>query len=379
MKPKDSNTPPTADPTSDRTFGSGPSQDESITAWDYELPSELIANEPAQRGTSRLLVAGATGEQRHRNMQDLPDLLEPGDALIVNNTRVLAARLFGRRPPGGGKAEILLVERLDERRWQALLRPAKKLRRGAMVELAEELTATVETQPVDGLATLLFSRAIDDELDQIGHVPLPPYIARPDNAADRERYQTVYASIPGAVAAPTAGLHFDRVLLDRLAQRGIEIGELTLHVGIGTFRPVEATSLDRHEMHEERYHLPAATCELVARTRRRGARVVAVGTTVVRALESAALRGPELEAHEARTALFIRPGFRFAVVDALLTNFHLPRSTLLVLVAAFAGRRRIFDAYAEAIERRYRFYSYGDAMLLDARSSRARSAGVADE
>lgn len=335
-----------------------------VDDFDYELPEDRIAQDPAPRGASRLLVIDAEGEERHRQIGDLPDLLAPGDLLIVNDTRVIPARLFARRVPTGGKVELLLAEKTAEMEWTCLVKPGRKARPGTRLRLHSELEAEVTTRGDDGRHTVRFSCPIEPLLDEIGHVPLPPYIHRPDRPEDRRRYQTVFARHAGAIAAPTAGLHFTDELMRRLEERGVETARVTLHVGLGTFKPITAALVHEHRMDEERYHLPQATVEAVARTRARGGAVVAVGTTVVRTLEGvAAAHGGRLVAGDGRTNLFIYPGHRFQVVDRLLTNFHLPRSTLLMLVCAFAGRERVLAAYEEAVAEGYRFYSYGDAML----------------
>jgi S-adenosylmethionine:tRNA ribosyltransferase-isomerase len=280
---------------------------------------------------------------------------------------VIPARLFARRggEGAGGRVELLLVEKVAPRRWVALAKPGRRARPGTRLELAPDLHATVIDKQDDGRHTIELDAEIEPRLAALGHVPLPPYIARADRADDTERYQTVWAREPGAIAAPTAGLHFSVELLAALRAAGIERAAVTLHVGIGTFKPVTAELVHEHRMEPERYEIPAATAEAIARTRARGGRIVAVGTTVVRTLESAAAADGEVRAASGRTGLFITPGFRFRVVDLLLTNFHLPRSTLLMLVSAFAGRERVLAAYREAIARGYRFYSYGDAMLAE--------------
>jgi S-adenosylmethionine:tRNA ribosyltransferase-isomerase len=364
--------------------------------FDYDLPAERIAQHPAPRGESRLLVLEAEGAARHRRVRDLPELLAAGDLLVVNDTRVIPARLFARRVPGGGRVELLLVEKAGEREWDALAKPGRKARPGTRLDLGGGLTAVTAERPAerpataaagregeegrggdpsgaggtgggpgerDGRLRVVFSEPVEPHLERLGHVPLPPYIKRADQAADRERYQTVYARSPGAIAAPTAGLHFDEELLAAVEARGTAIAPLTLHVGIGTFKPVTAALVHEHRMEAERYEIPEAAAEAIARTRAAGGRVVAVGTTVVRALEAAARDDGTVPAGPGRTDLFITPGHRFRVVDALLTNFHLPRSTLLMLVCAFAGRERVLAAYREAIAEGYRFYSYGDAIL----------------
>ena len=333
--------------------------------FDYELPPERIAQRPAPRGESRLLVLDREGAERHRRVRDLPGLLRAGDLLVLNDTRVIPARLFGRRP-GGGQVEILLTGRVNDQEWDALVRPGRRARPGTILTLDEGLTAEVTEKEESGRHRLRFSEPIEPHLDRLGHMPLPPYIQRADEAEDRERYQTVWARQPGAVAAPTAGLHFTREILDALTAAGIATAHVTLHVGLGTFKPVTAERIEDHQMESERWELSEETAEAIRRTRARGGRVVAVGTTVVRTLESAALAGEgEIRAGSGATRLFITPGFQFQVVDVLLTNFHLPKSTLLMLVSAFAGRERVLAAYAEAIREEYRFYSYGDAMLVE--------------
>lgn len=333
--------------------------------FDFDLPPASIAQEPAPRGESRLLVLDRTGPERHSRVRDLPRLLRPGDLLVLNDTRVIPARLYGRSA-GGGKMEILLVEPLGENEWDALVKPGRRARPGARFEIGEGLTAEVVEKREDGRYLLRFSEPVEPHLERLGHIPLPPYIHRPDAPEDRERYQTVYASRPGAVAAPTAGLHFTSALLREIEEAGVEIARVTLHVGIGTFKPVSAERIEEHRMERERYEIGAETAEAIRRARESGRRIVAVGTTVVRTLEGAARAGGgEARAGSGSTDLFITPGFQFQVADALLTNFHLPRSTLLMLVSAFAGRERVLAAYAEAIREGYRFYSYGDAMLVE--------------
>jgi S-adenosylmethionine:tRNA ribosyltransferase-isomerase len=339
-----------------------------VRDFDFELPGELIAQRPRPRGESRLFVIDAAPAYRHRSIADLPALLRPGDLLVVNDTRVIPARLFARRVGGGGRVELLLVERLDERCWECLVRPGRKARPGTRLELAPELDAEIAGESGDGRRLVRFSAPVEPRLEELGHVPLPPYIDRPDEPEDRERYQTVWAREPGAIAAPTAGLHFSEELLAALAARGVERRAVTLHVGIGTFKPVTAELVHEHRMDAERWLVPEEAARAIAAARAGGRRVVAVGTTVVRTLESAAREGGgEVRPGAGSTDLFIVPGFRFRVVDALLTNFHLPRSTLLMLVSAFAGRERVLAAYREAIAEGYRFFSYGDAMLVERR------------
>jgi S-adenosylmethionine:tRNA ribosyltransferase-isomerase len=336
--------------------------------FDYQLPATSIAQEPAARGDSRLLVLAGRGAERHSTIRDLPRLLRPGDLMVLNDTRVIPARLFGHSS-GGGRMEILLVERVSGCEWDALLKPGRRARPGSSLALDGDLAAEVIDKREDGRHRLRFPEPIEPHLERLGHVPLPPYIQRPDRPADRERYQTVFARRPGAIAAPTAGLHFSEELLREIATAGIAITHLTLHVGLGTFKPVTAERISDHRMERERYEIGEAAAAVIQRARSNAGRIVAVGTTVVRTLESAALAaGGEVRAGAGSTALFITPGFRFQAVDVLLTNFHLPRSTLLMLVSAFAGRERVLAAYQEAIREGYRFYSYGDAMLAERRS-----------
>jgi S-adenosylmethionine:tRNA ribosyltransferase-isomerase len=342
-----------------------PHPDYRLSDFDFELPPELIAQHPApERSTSRLLhVAGSRREDLRFGA--LPDLLAAGDVLVFNDTRVVKSRLYGRKPTGG-QVELLL-ERIDgpDRAWMQL-RASHLPRVGGVVELPGRATATVIER--DGRFFLLRLDAdlpFHEYLHRHGEVPLPPYIDRPPEGADSERYQTVYARERGAVAAPTAGLHFDHALLARLAARGIASAHVTLHVGAGTFQPVETEDLAQHRMHSERFSISAEAAEAIARARATGHRVVAVGTTSLRAVESVAGPAGGLAAGAGETSLFITPGYRFRVVDRLLTNFHLPRSTLLMLVSAFAGYESIREAYAHAIREHYRFFSYGDAMLLE--------------
>ncbi len=331
-----------------------------VSEFDYALPAELIAQHPApQRTASRLLHLDAgTGTLRDLRFADLPDLVDDRDALVLNDTRVIKARLFGRKPSGGA-VEIFVERVLSEgkargREALALMRATHAAKPGTDV-LIGDVRATVLGREGE-LYRVRFSEDVEDVLERHGSVPLPPYIAHPPQAEDAERYQTVYAAAPGAVAAPTAGLHFDEAMLERLRTRGARIATLTLHVGLGTFQPVRSQRVEEHRMHRERYCIPSETIDAIA-----GRRTFAVGTTVLRALETAALAGKL----EGETDLFITPGFEFQVVDRLLTNFHLPKSTLLMLVCAFAGYDNIMGAYRHAIAERYRFFSYGDAMLID--------------
>lgn len=336
--------------------------------FDYHLPDALIAQAPApERAGSRLLQLHGSGAVVHRQFRDLPDLLAPGDLLIVNDTRVIPARLLAVKD-SGGRVELLLERLLGANVALAQVRSSKALVAGRWIAV-QDGAATVRVlvgERHDDLYELVFPEPVLTVLARCGHVPLPPYIRRPDTGADVERYQTVFAQRPGAVAAPTAGLHFDAPTLAALAAKGIEREAITLHVGAGTFAPVRTADVDAHRMHAEWCEVSAATVAAVARCRARGGRVVAVGTTVVRALETAAADGALLP-YSADTRLFIRPGFEFRVVDALLTNFHVPQSTLLMLVCAFAGRQAVLDAYRAAVDEKYRFFSYGDAMFLTRR------------
>lgn len=345
--------------------------------FDYELPAELIAQEPApQREEARLLVHDVAADvTRHGFVRDLPDLLAPGDLLVVNDTRVVPARLFGRRE-SGGRVEVLLIARGPAHaRWRAMVNPARKLRPGEEVPLeggvlVARLLGRVGDEWDLELLDCAREPAGEGLLEAHGRMPLPPYVRRPRGGSDswrdldRERYQTVYAREPGAVAAPTAGLHLSRELLRRLEQAGVERAAVTLHVGPGTFRPVSAARVEEHVMHRELYRVPDGASAAIAACRQRGGRVVAVGTTSLRALESRPAQDGVPSPGGGDTDLFVLPGHRLGVVDALLTNFHLPRSTLLMLVSALVGRERTLRLYAEAVERRYRFYSYGDAMLI---------------
>lgn len=346
---------------------------------DYELPDELVARHPpAERDGARLLVLPPAGPCEHRWVRELPELVPGGALVVLNETRVLRARLLGLRRPGGGHVEILLLRRVspegEQESWLALGRANKPLRAGTVVDAGGIEIAVQGLAPgeVGGvlLVRLTARGGVATAVERDGHVPLPPYLGRDDEPLDGERYQTTFARVPGSVAAPTAGLHLTSAALARLAARGVDVARVTLHVGAGTFRPVTADDLDCHVMHAEECEVPAEAVAAVARARARGAPVIAIGTTVVRALESAADPGRpgHLLPVRAETRLLIQPGHRFAVVDALLTNFHQPRSTLLALVAAFAGLDRVRAAYREAVSLRYRFLSYGDALWLPGRA-----------
>lgn len=337
----------------------------------YELPEHLIAQYPIhQRDAARLLcLDGVSGALTDHNIRDLPDLLRPGDLLVLNDTRVIPARLHARKLTGG-KVEIMIERIVSDHEAIAQLRSSKPNRPGARLEIDTGVEfEVVERQGELYRLQLHSGRTLPAILDQYGRIPLPPYIRRMDEAGDRERYQTVFARAPGAVAAPTAGLHFTGDLLDTIRARGIELAHVTLHVGLGTFQPVRADDLSQHRMHSERVSVSAATCSAVARTHAAGGRVIAVGTTVVRSLEAAAAGG-DLQPYDGDTDLFILPGYRFRVVDALVTNFHLPESTLLMLVCAFGGREDVLNAYRHAVAESYRFFSYGDAMFVTAAAKR---------
>lgn len=335
----------------------------------YHLPSELIAQRPlAQRGASRLLALdGPSGALRDLGFEDLPALLRPHDLLVLNNTRVMRARLFGEKD-SGGRVEILIERLLTPDRALAQVRASKSPKTGREILLAGQARLRVTGRDGDLFVLESAGTGFTELMAEQGHVPLPPYIERADDEADAERYQTVLARREGAVAAPTAGLHFDRAMLERLAGMGVERAEITLHVGAGTFQPVRVEDLDGHQMHAEWLEVTAEVCEQVRHARESGGRVIAVGTTSVRSLETAAADG-EIRPFAGDSRLFIRPGYRFRVVDAMITNFHLPESTLLMLVSAFAGHRQILDAYAHAVAGRYRFFSYGDAMFLTRRDA----------
>ena len=342
------------------------------TDYAYVLPPVLIASAPAdRRGDSRLLVLdGASGGLRDGHFGDLAGLLRPGDLLVRNVTRVLAARLHGQKSTGG--AVEILVERItQEERFYAQVRSSKGTRSGQIVLLPHGAVATV-VAVLDGLTDFRLDRPVAAYLELAGQVPLPPYIDRAAVAADRERYQTVYGRVPGAVAAPTAGLHFDEECFARLQSQGVDIAEVTLHVGAGTFQPIRTLALDDHQMHAEWLDVPATTVAAIERTKAMGGRVIAIGTTVVRSLETAAQSG-RLQPYTGETRLFIRSGYQFRVVDAMVTNFHLSESTLLMLVCAFAGREQTLAAYNHAVAQRYRFFSYGDAMFVTPRSLTGKS------
>jgi S-adenosylmethionine:tRNA ribosyltransferase-isomerase len=345
-----------------------------VSDFDFELPDELVAQEAAPRGTSKMLTLDrASGAVGHATIADLTTHLREGDLLVVNNSRVFPARLIGRRVPSGGAVECLLLEREGSSDvWRALVHPGQKLKPGALMRFegpVGALMGEILERRFHGRRTVrLWSDTgvhVETLIDALGHVPLPPYIKREDTGADRERYQTVYARVRGSVAAPTAGLHFSNELMAALERRGVQRVEITLHVGYGTFKPVRSDEVEQHVVDTEHYSIDDSAADAINLARDQGRRVIAAGTTTTRALESSALAGNgRVLAGKTEASTFIYPGFRFQVIDGLLTNFHLPRSSLLMLVAAFAGRERVLAAYREAIQRGYRFYSYGDAMLI---------------
>jgi S-adenosylmethionine:tRNA ribosyltransferase-isomerase len=345
-----------------------------VSDFAFDLPPELIAQAPpAERGTSRLLVLDrGTRQWRHHRIADLPSLLSPGDLFVVNDTRVIAARLIGHRDPSGGAVECLLLRQLDAETWDALMHPGQKMKPGTGARFGtapHALVAEVLSQHTFGRRTIRLrcegGGSVEDAIDAIGHIPLPPYIKRPDVPADRDRYQTTYARRRGSVAAPTAGLHLTPQILGALTARGVEQTAITLHVGYGTFKPIRSDDVSAHTIDPERYEISEDAARTLERARTSGRRVIAVGTTTTRTLEAVAARaGGSILAGAGDADLFIAPGHRFQVVGGLLTNFHLPQSSLLVLVCAFAGRELVLDAYRAAITEGYRFYSYGDAMLI---------------
>ncbi|MBD3379930.1 MAG: tRNA preQ1(34) S-adenosylmethionine ribosyltransferase-isomerase QueA [Candidatus Omnitrophica bacterium] len=333
-----------------------------LSDFQYDLPGDLIAQSPlADRPSSRLMVLERRDSRFEEKLfRDIKEYLAPGDCLVVNNTRVMPVRLLGKRATGG-KVEIFLLDNASERP-EALVKPSKRIKRGEVVFLEGGVKARVLERSKNG-RFVEFDRPLEDVLEH-GHVPLPPYIQREDEGADKERYQTVYASREGATAAPTAGLHFDAALLEDIEEKGVEIVEVTLHTGYGTFAPVKAEDITAHQMHSEWYELGRDSAAAINRVKSSGGRVFCVGTTSVRVLESSCVDGGVVRPFAGTTNLFIYPGYEFKIVDGLVTNFHLPGSTLLMLVSAFAGREFVLEAYEEAVRRRFRFFSYGDAMLI---------------
>ena len=333
----------------------------------FDLPAELIAQTPIERrDASRLLVLDKdSGAWEHRHFFDLPEYLHPGDCLILNNSRVLPARLLGQRLPGGGTCEVLLLIDRGDKTWECLVRPGKHLREGARLSFGGgELLAEV-TSVLDGgnrLVRFNYEGVFLEVLDRLGKMPLPPYIR--EELQDRERYQTVYSKVVGSAAAPTAGLHFTEDLLQKVQNMGVKVGYVTLHVGLGTFRPVKEDNITDHMMHSEYCVIPQETADLINETKQNGGRIICVGTTSCRTLESWAAEDGTMMAKAGWTNIFIYPGYKFKVIDALITNFHLPESTLIMLVLALAGRRNVLNAYKEAVRERYRFFSFGDAMFI---------------
>ena len=339
----------------------------NVSDFDYDLPEELIAQDPlADRSSSRLLVLDKrSGDIHHRVFRDIVEELNAGDVLVINNTRVIPARLYGKKADTGAVIEVLLLNRKQDNTWEVLVRPGKKAREGAVIEFGDgllkgEIVGILEEG--NRLIRFSYDGIFEEILDQLGEMPLPPYIKH--KLKDRDRYQTVYAKYDGSAAAPTAGLHFTKDLLGEIRAKGVQVAEVTLHVGLGTFRPVKVDKVESHHMHTEHYIIDEATAETINAAKREGRRVIAVGTTSLRTLESAAGEDGLLKAGEGDTDIFIYPGYRFKMIDALITNFHLPKSTLVMLVSAIAGRENIMKAYEEAIKERYRFFSFGDAMFI---------------
>ena len=339
----------------------------NINDFDYELPQELIAQTPLERrdGSRLMALDRNTGAWEHHHFYELPDFLRPGDCLILNNSRVLPARLVGQRLPGGGICEVLLLNDRGDKVWECLVRPGRKLRKGTRLSFGNgELTAEIVEQLEEGgrLIRFDYEGIFLETLERLGKMPLPPYIK--EELQDQERYQTVYSKVLGSAAAPTAGLHFTPELLEKIRAKGVKIGYVTLHVGLGTFRPVKEDTIEDHPMHSEYCTIPQETADLINETRKGGGRCICVGTTSCRTLESWAAEDGHMEAKSGWTNIYIYPGYRFKVMDGLVTNFHLPESTLIMLVSAFAGREHVLAAYEEAVREKYRFFSFGDAMFI---------------
>ncbi len=337
-----------------------------LSDFDYDLPEELIAQTPIEpRNASRLMVLDPKEEKiSHHHFYDLKEFLQAGDTLIFNDTRVMPARLIGHRDPTGARVEIFLLRRIDGNRWETLAKPGKKVLPGNVIRFGEELSCKILDRTDFGgrVVEFLYEGIFEEVLDRLGETPLPPYIH--EKLENSERYQTVYSREQGSAAAPTAGLHFTKEQMRELEESGINLGFVTLHVGLGTFRPVQTENIEDHEMHTEYYEISEETAELIRRTKESGHRVIAVGTTSIRTLESAAAGRNEISGKSGWTDIFIYPGYEFKIVDAIITNFHLPKSTLIMLISAFAGREFVLKAYREAVEERYRFFSFGDAMMI---------------
>ena len=337
-----------------------------LSDFDYALPEELIAQTPVEpRDSSRLMVLDPAKKTIvHRHFFELQDYLTPGDTLIFNDTRVIPARLIGRKEPTGARVEVLLLRRVEDNAWETLVKPGKKALRGTTIRFSDELSCEVlgHTDFGGRLVTFHYQGIFEEILDRLGETPLPPYIH--EKLEDRERYQTVYSRESGSAAAPTAGLHFTPELLEKLKNAGVNLGFLTLHVGLGTFRPVKTEHIEEHVMHSEYYSIGEETAKLIRETKATGKRVIAVGTTSIRTLESAAVGKNEIYGKSGETSIFIYPGYDFKIVDAVVTNFHLPKSTLIMLISAFAGREFTLEAYRAAVKEKYRFFSFGDAMFI---------------
>lgn len=336
-----------------------------LSDFDYDLPEDLIAQRPCEpRDHSRLMVIDKnSGEISHRSFWNLPEYLNPGDLLVFNDTRVIPARLIGRRKETGGRVEVFLLNRKSDVEWEALVKPGRKARPGEIIEFSTELECKIMNVTDFGgrIVRFIFRGIFEEILDKLGRTPLPPYIH--EELEDTERYQTVYARERGSAAAPTAGLHFTKELMDKIREKGVQFAFVTLHVGLGTFRPVNVDDVSRHVMHKEYYSVSEECARVVNQTQSEGGRIIAVGTTAIRTLETAGSNG-QLTAGSGWTDIFIYPGYKFKMVDAAITNFHLPKSTLLMLISALAGRNNVLSAYREAVQEKYRFFSFGDAMLI---------------
>ncbi len=334
--------------------------------FDYYLPKELIAQSPLEkRDASKMMVLDkVTGSFEHKMFHDLIDYLNPGDTIVLNNTKVLPARLIGNKPDTGAVVELLMLRQMEYDCWECLSRPAKRVKKGTIVNFSERLKAVCMEVKADGLRIFkfIYSGVFFEILDELGEMPLPPYITK--KLEDKSRYQTVYAKTVGSAAAPTAGLHFTNEYLDKIKKKGVNVAFITLHVGLGTFRPVVVEDVTKHEMHEEYYEVSKDVSRLLNETRKNGKRIIAVGTTSVRTLESVVDDDGNFKAQSGFTKIFIYPGYKFKAIDALLTNFHLPKSTLIMLISALAGKNNVLDAYEEAVKQRYRFFSFGDCMFI---------------